>query len=180
MLNTNPTPPARIETDRLILRPPGPDDAEAISDGISDFEIVSMLARAPWPYGLEDARAFVANAAGQDPASHRPLSIIHRRHGLIGGCGFHPAEGEPFPELGYWVARAHWGQGYATEAAEAALAWARTAWGKRAVCAGHFVENPASGRVLVKAGMLYTGVIARTPCRARGGAMPARRMIWLA
>lgn len=180
MSNTNEAPPTRIETDRLILRPPRPGDAQAIHRAIGDFEIVSMLARAPWPYRFEDAEAFLAGIAKGDPATERPLSIIHRQHGLIGGCGFHAAQDAPFPELGYWVARDHWGQGYATEAAAAALAWARTGWGKRAVCAGHFVENPASGRVLVKAGMLYTGVIAQTPCRARGEPMPSRRMIWLA
>ncbi len=108
------------------------------------------------------------------------MSIIHRIFGLIGGCGFHSGEGEPFVELGYWLARDHWRQGYATEAASAALAWARDGWGKRVVRAAHFIENPASGRVLVKAGMLYTGVVSPSPCLARGEALPSRKMIWLA
>lgn len=172
--------PARIETDRLVLRPPGPDDSEALYRGISDFEVVRMLGRAPWPYLREHADQFIAAIPGRDPATERPLSIIHREHGLIGGCGFHSTPGEPFVELGYWVARAHWGQGYASEAAAAALAWAGSAWGKRAVRAGHFVENPASGRVLVKVGMLYTGVIGPLHCQARGVDLPSRKLIWLA
>jgi RimJ/RimL family protein N-acetyltransferase len=170
----------RIETDRLVLRPPGPADAPAIYNGISDFDVVKMLGNAPWPYLPEHAESFVASISGRDPARERPLSIVHREHGLIGGCGFHASEGEPFPELGYWLAREHWGQGYATEAASAALLWAREGWGKRAVRAGHFVENEASGRVLVKAGLLYTGVVELQHCEARRGVLPSRKMIWLA
>ena len=79
-----------------------------------------------------------------------------------------------------WLARAHWGQGYAAEALHAALVWAREGWGKRAIRAGHFVENARSGRVLTKVGMLYTGVVADEPCLARGATLPSRRMIWLA
>ena len=54
-------------------------------------------------------------------------------------------------ELGYWIARSHWGQGYATEAARAVLGLAE-ALGHRRIFAGHFADNPASGRVLAKAG----------------------------
>ncbi len=185
MSNQSDAPPTqigavRIETDRLILRPPGPGDADAIYQGINDFDVVRMLSRAPWPYRREDAEAFLARIPERDPATERPMSIVHRKHGLIGGCGFHSEEGQPFPELGYWLARAHWGQGYATEAAAAALKWARDGWGKRAVRSAHFVENPASGRVLVKAGMLYTGVVQPLTCVARGEDLPARKLIWLA
>ncbi len=180
MSNQNQAPPVRIETERLVLRPPGVGDAEAIYRGINDFDVVRMLSRAPWPYRFEDADGFLARVAGGDPAAERPMSIVHRDHGLIGGCGFHSDEGQAFPELGYWLARTHWGQGYASEAAAAALNWARDGWGKRAVRASHFVENPASGRVLIKAGMLYTGVVEALHCVARGEDVPARRLIWLA
>lgn len=180
MSNPSQAPPLRIATDRLILRAPGRGDAEAIYRGINDFDVVRMLSRAPWPYRFEDAEAFLAGVSGRDPDTDRPLSIIHREHGLIGGCGFHSDAGRPFPELGYWLARAHWGQGYASEAAAAALAWARDGWGKRAIRSAHFVENAASGRVLIKAGMLYTGVVEALHCAARGEDVPARALIWLA
>jgi RimJ/RimL family protein N-acetyltransferase len=170
----------RIETDRLVLRTPRDGDAAAIYQGINDFDVVRMLTRAPWPYRHEDAEAFIARCGTADPARDRPLAIEHREHGVIGITGFHTADGEPFPEVGYWLARDHWGHGYASEAAAAALGWAREGWGKRAVAAGHFVENAASGRVLVKAGMLYTGVVEPQHSLARGEAVPSRKMIWLA
>ncbi len=170
----------RIETDRLVLRPVEAGDADAIYRGIDDYEVVKNLARAPWPYLAQHAEEYVARCAAADPARDRPLAIVHRKHGLIGMSGFSAEVGEPFPEFGYWIAREHWGLGYASEAANAALIWAGQGWGRRAVRAGHFVENTASGRVLVKAGMLYTGVVAPQLCLARGDAVPCRKMIWLA
>ena len=169
-----------IATERLVLRPPAPGDEDAIFRGIADFDIVRMLSRAPWPYGAGDAARFVASVAQRNPDRERPLAIIHRDDGLIGGCGFHASEDEPFPEIGYWLARRHWGHGFASEAASAALKWAREGWGKRAVRASHFVENAASGRVLVKCGALYTGVVEPEHCEARGETVLARKMIWLA
>ncbi len=169
-----------IRTDRLVLRAPRPGDAAAIYQGINDFDIVRMLGNAPWPYLPSHADEYVALCAARDPATHRPLAIEHREHGVIGMTGFYPAEAAPFPEIGYWLARPHWGAGYATEAINAALVWAHEGWGKRAVAANHFLENDASGRVLVKAGMLYTGVVRPVHCLARGEAVPSREMIWLA
>ena len=67
-----------------------------------------------------------------------------------------------------------------TEAARAAMAWAREQWGRRVVVSGHFADNPASGRVLEKAGFLYTGEVQPRHCHARGQTADTRMMIWLA
>jgi RimJ/RimL family protein N-acetyltransferase len=170
----------RIETERLILRPLRFSDARRVTEQIADVDILRLLARAPWPYRLEDAEQWLDTLPRLDPDRNQPLAIEHRDHGLIGGTGFHTEEGERLPELGYWLARAHWGQGLATEAAVAALSWARDHWGKRGVVSAHFVDNPASARVLVKAGFLYTGVVAPRMSRARGEAVATRMMVWLA
>jgi len=171
---------ARIETERLILRPPRISDAERIAELIADYDIVKMLARAPWPYTVQDARAFVSRVGDLDPAFDRPLTIEHREHGVIGSTGFHTTAESLFPEVGYWIARDHWGQGYATEATTAALGWARDVWGKRAVASGHFADNAASARVLDKAGFLYTGDVVARESLARGALAATRMMIWLA
>ncbi len=171
---------ARIETERLILRPPRPEDAERIAALIADYDIVKMLSRVPWPYTVDDARAFVSRVDELDPAFDRPLTIEHRQHGVIGSSGFHTPAESLFPEVGYWIGREHWGQGYATEATTAALGWARDVWGKRAVASGHHADNTASARVLAKAGFLYTGDVIARQSLARGEPTPTRMMIWLA
>jgi RimJ/RimL family protein N-acetyltransferase len=88
---------------------------------------------------------------------------------LIGSCGIGKADGQV--ELGYWIARSHWGLGYASEAARAVLGIAR-ALGHRRLIAGHFTDNPASGRVLRKIGFRATGKTELRHSKARGYAAP--------
>ena len=83
-------------------------------------------------------------------------------------------------EIGYWLGRPHWGQGYMTEAVDAGLVWAGQGWGRRYLLAGHFADNPASGQVLVKTGFLYTGEVVPRFSLARGEEAPTRMMVWLA
>ena len=89
-------------------------------------------------------------------------------------------EGPTKTEIGYWLGRAYWGCGFATEATKAALAWASREWRRRHIMARHFSDNPASGEVLCKAGFLYTGEVRLSRSQARGEAVPSRMMVWLA
>ncbi len=67
-----------------------------------------------------------------------------------------------------------------TEAVRAVLVWAHSVWGRRYLVAGHFADNPASGRVLTKAGFLYTGDVGQRRSLARGEDVDMRMMVWLA
>jgi RimJ/RimL family protein N-acetyltransferase len=77
--------------------------------------------------------------------------------------------------MGYWIARQHWGRGFATEAAEALIDIARTL-GLASLEGSHFIDNPASGRVLEKLGFEPLGIIAPRLSCARGEEAPARLM----
>ena len=168
-----------ISTARLRLRPLQPSDARRLAELANDADVARMTSALPHPYGLADANTFLARQA--DPASpERNFAVEYDGAGLVGVIGFRPSGRGPWPELGYWIGRAYWGGGIATEAAEGALGWADRGWGKRAVCAGHFADNPASGRVLEKAGFLYTGDREPYISAARGEPAESRRMIWLA
>ena len=61
-------------------------------------------------------------------------------------------------ELGYWVGKPFWGQGYCTEAAQAVIAYGFQTLGLNRIQAHHFGRNPASGRVMQKLGMRYEGL----------------------
>jgi RimJ/RimL family protein N-acetyltransferase len=149
-------------SERLFLRPAFPEDCGAILAGIGEESIVRNLARAPWPYTMDDARNFAALPQDQR-LPHFVVTVPG--NGVIGSAGMGEHEGEP--ELGYWIAREHWGRGYATEAAGAVLRIARTL-GHRRVVAGHFTDNPASGRVLRKLGFIPTGRPGKRFSLARG------------
>lgn len=151
---------------RLFLRPVFAEDWQAIYRGICDEGVVSMLARAPWPYRKVHARQFAM--AMPDPAYPRFAITLPDQPGtpLIGVCGIHDEGGEP--HYGYWIAREHWGRGYATEAGRA-VCRAAPSLGYHRLHARHFLDNPASGRVLRKIGFVERGEIVPTECRARGG-----------
>ena len=159
-------------TPRLLLRPGFPEDAPALAAAIGDEQLVRTLGRVPWPYSLADAQAFLA--APKDPLL--PSFLITERTAsaplLVGGCGLHRRQSGTV-ELGYWIAREHWGRGIATEAATAVIDIARILR-LPALDAGHFLDNPASGRVLEKLGFRSTGVIAPRFCLAREEDVPAR------
>ena len=159
-------------TERLLLRPGWREDAPALHKAIADECIVRNLARAPWPYAMVDAEAFLA----RDPAPDAPQCLIFLRTGgapqLVGGIGFGPKEGER--EFGYWIARPWWGQGFATEAGRALIANARDTLRIDRMKASHFLDNPASGRVLAKLGFRPTGVTRPRYSAARRAEVPCR------
>jgi RimJ/RimL family protein N-acetyltransferase len=160
-------------TDRLLLRPGWAEDAPALARAIGEEAIVRNLAMAPWPYDLDNARAFLA--AERQP-SEASFLIFRRTHGaprLIGAAGL-GRDIDGGIELGYWISRPHWGLGYATEAGRAIIAIARDGLRLGRLSAGHFLDNPASGRVLEKLGFRPTGQVAPRYSCGRGAEAPCR------
>ena len=156
-------------SDRLWLRPLWPEDWGLVLGGIADEGVVRNLARAPWPYRPEDARQFVQTRC--DPMYPRFLIALAADAALVGCIGLDPVEAEV--ELGYWIARQHWSQGYATEAGRAVIDVARMLGHERLV-ASHFLDNPASGKVLRKLGFTPTGAVRQRHSCARGEEAPTR------
>lgn len=159
-------------TRRLTLRPGWPEDAPALARAFRHEAVVRMLAKAPWPYRLRDAEGFLARERGADEVSLLILAHDGAHPRLVGGIGLAP-DGDGH-ELGYWLTPDAWGRGYATEAGEAVVAIARHALGLKRLHAGHFVDNPASGRVLHKLGFRPTGRVSGRASLARGAIVPCR------
>lgn len=163
-------------TTRTLLRPAWAEDEGALFRAIADEQIVRNLATAPWPYGLADARAWIA---AERPAGRPAVLILDRtasRLRLIGAIGIHDAPGG-LVELGYWIGREDWGRGYATEAGVAMLRFARDGLHLTQIVAGHFLDNPASGRVLRKLGFQPTGAVRMRRSVARGGEAPVAEFV---
>lgn len=160
-------------TERLLLRPGWKEDAPALFQAIADQRIVRNLASPPWPYTLADAEAFLSTERRADEAS---FLVFRRTCGapqLIGTAGLgRTPTGQT--ELGYWIGREHWGLGYATEAARAVVDIARDSLRLKRLIAGHFLDNPASGRVLQKLGFRPVGIVAERFSAGRGEAAPCK------
>ena len=155
-----------VRTQRLTLRPGWIEDATELARAIGHWEVVRNLGRAPWPYALGDAEQFL-EAMQSTP---RAVSfLICARDGadapIIGGIGYGPYGEHPY-EFGYWLTPEAWGRGYASEAGRAVLDIART-MGVPHLTAGHYLDNPASGKVLRKLGFRHHGRATRY-ARGRG------------
>ncbi|HEY0412261.1 MAG TPA: GNAT family N-acetyltransferase [Allosphingosinicella sp.] len=160
-------------TERLLLRPGWSEDAPALHAAIADEAIVRNLATAPWPYRLRDAEAYLATQRTPD----NPVMLVFLRSEgeprLVGTIGFaRRPSGEV--ELGYWIARPFWNRGYATEAGRAVIGMARDSFRLPRLAAGHFTDNPASGRVLEKLGFQPTGAVLPRYSAAREAMAPCR------
>lgn len=157
-----------VRTPRLLLRQGWIEDAPQLARTI-DEAVARNTTRMPWPYSLEAAQEWL----GRDQNPHAPNCLIFARTArvprLIGGVGLTPDDDGH--ELGYWIARPYWGLGFATEATGALLRAARESLRIGHIHAGHFSDNPASGRVLRKLGFRPTGRTVRRHSAARGHAV---------
>lgn len=145
-----------LETSRLTLRALTVDDGAAIVAGIGAYEVVRWLVVVPYPYTDAEAVEFLARVAGRP--DH--WAILHQ--GLLIGIISHDGE------LGYWLAKPFWGQGFASEAVRAVLGRHFADPAQDILRASHLTENTASARVLAKAGFIYTGERIRKVSRATG------------
>src|SRR6478735_7718408 len=157
-----------LESERLILRPPGPRDIQSMTVWLSDFDVARMTSRIPHPYNEGDAEAFLALATGPRFAIQRKSDGV-----FLGMTGL---DVERDYEFGYWLGKPFWGLGYATEAAHRLVAYAFEALDLETVHAGWFYDNPASGHVLAKLGARHNGSQMRD-CRARGMAVLCHDML---
>ena len=169
-----------LETARLILRPPRADDAAAIARLANNRRVVENTGRLPYPYYEEHARQWIASLPGgggegqADAASFVVLAREPEAH-LVGAVGFgRMGEDASDPDLGYWLGEPFWGNGYATEAARAAIDFAFAERGLARLVAGCRIANGASRRVLEKCGFQYSGD-AMMDSRYFGGTVPVRR-----
>ena len=157
-----------IRSARLMLRPIFPEDWREVFAGLADESVVRMLSRAPWPYTVEDARNFCSKPRGTDEMLFAITLPGDDGAPLIGTIGLSRETREGCHELGYWIARSRQRQGYGSEAVGAVLATAR-ALGVHEARAGHFVDNPVSGKVLQRWGFEREARLGEAVSAGRGG-----------
>ena len=153
--------PSRIETERLLLRRPEPDDVQAIFDRYaSDVEVTRYLS---WPRhtSVDQTRRFLEFSDSEwsrSPAG--PLLILSKGDGcLLGGTGLE-FETPHRVVSGYVLAREEWGKGYATEALGAMIELAASLGVVRVHAQCH-TQHRASWHVMEKCGFWREGVLRR-------------------
>ena len=157
--NTRPT----LETERLLLRPFVPTDADEVQRLAGDRAIADTTLDIPHPYTDGLAADWIATHAADFAAGTGVTFAVTRKPdgALVGAIALKDIQAGFKAELGYWTGRPYWGCGYCTEAARAVLRFAFTELSLQRVFAHHFCRNPASGKVMQKLGMKPEGVLRR-------------------
>jgi RimJ/RimL family protein N-acetyltransferase len=149
-----------ISTERLLLRAFRSSDAERFALLAGDMAVAGMTSDIPSPLTPRLAAQWLQPA-------RRELRCAIELGGLLVGSAGYFVRPSNVAELGFWLGRPWWGNGYVTEAARAVLRQGLADPDIAAFSASHFVDNPASQRVLGKLGFVTIGHAPQW-CEARG------------
>ena len=156
---------APLTTERLTLRPLHPDDAPALHRLINDWEVTRTLAELPYPYPRELADEWIASTIDRlaSGAAYHLAITGHegKKETLVGVVGLTLDAPNRTGRLGYWVGRAYWRHGVATEAAGKLTRWAFANLAIDRIVAEVAQNNDASCAVLKRLGFQQTGTGVR-------------------
>lgn len=147
-----------LESARLRFRESTPDDAEHMFALNSDPEVVQYTGDGPFA-SIEDARSFLENYVNVFRRFQRGRWLLELKSTgeVIGWCGLKFHEDNSETDVGYRLFKKYWGNGYATEAAKAAIAYGFDTLQLNRIVAHARKENIASLKVLEKCGMKIIG-----------------------
>jgi RimJ/RimL family protein N-acetyltransferase len=151
-----------LGTERLTLRPFLLSDAATVQQLAGNRDVADTTLSVPHPYLDGMAETWIAAHEGAWTRHElATLAITEADEGLVGAISLRIELPQRRAELGYWVGAPYWGRGYATEAVRAMLAYGFSNLSLQRIYAHHMVRNPASGRVMAKAGMVHEGTLRR-------------------
>ena len=156
-----------LETPRLVLRPFTLADAPAVQQLAGEREIAVSTINIPHPYEDGLAEQWIGtHQAAFERGDALSLAVTLKPAGVLAGAiALHIDQTHHLAEMGYWIGRPHWNQGYCTEAAREMIRHAFEELGLNRVQARHLARNPASGRVMQKTGMTYEGLLRQSLCK---------------
>lgn len=157
----------RIETERLVLAELRRSDIPLIVKYAANKNISDNTLNLPFPYTEKDA-VFWINMASQGFRTHTNIIFGIRLKELdefIGGIGLTIEQRFSRAEIGYWIAEPFWNRGLTTEAAKAVIRFGFEKLGLNKLTCSHFEKNPASGKVIVKSGMIKEGHLKEHVCK---------------
>ena len=149
----------RIETERLILSGLTEDDLPLVIEYLQEKIFSDLTSNIPFPYRKEDAEFWLKmSKQAFETKKGFTFAIRNKEEKIIGAIGLHDREDDK-AELGYWMAKPFWNQGFVTEAAKAVIDFGFKELGCNKIYATHFLHNPASGKILEKIGMEKEAVL---------------------
>jgi RimJ/RimL family protein N-acetyltransferase len=152
------TEPPELRTERLLMRAPRYEDYERFVEMLADPEVGAGQGK---PDGLTPHEAWLDLSAVAAPLAVRGFGhwVLEELDGgaVVGRAGLYHPPDWPGLEVGWTVAREHWGKGYAPEAGRAACEWAHSELGAAHILSLIHPENAQSIRVAEKLGERLEG-----------------------
>lgn len=150
-----------LTTDRLLLRPFVLADAPRVRDLADDKRIAATTLAIPSPYPLAAAHSWIAQHADwwAQGKAYTFAITLQETDEVIGAIDLIVSQHHSRAEMGYWLGVEYWGQGIMSEAAQAVVQFGLHGVGLNKITASHMLSNPASGKVMIKAGMKKEGLL---------------------
>ena len=150
-----------LETQRLILRTPELVDAPTLHTLADDYDIAATTLNLPHPYPEGEAEMFIQSLLDDtDRSKGSTLGIVRKAdQQFMGLISIRVDARHQHADLGYWIGKPYWNQGYTSEAARRMVDYGFTELNLHRVYASYFSQNIASRRVMEKAGMIYEGTL---------------------
>ena len=171
---------AQLGTDRILLRPWREEDAEALFKYASDAEVGPRAGWAPHR-SVEESLEIIRTVFHNDTTwaivwkeTQEPIGAIG--YGPSCECDL-PARPDE-PTVGYWGGKPYWNRGICSEALRLLLEHICSTTTIPSLISGHYVDNPASGRVMEKCGFKEMGETCCSPRLVGGADRPIRVLRW--
>lgn len=157
----------KIETERLILRPPRRSDWKAMVEGMNDFEISKNFESIPYPFKRKDAELFIKEKSKEwkkkKKSNYHFMIELKSEKKIIGASGFNKIDNfVKKATSGSWISRKYWRKGYITEAKIAINDFAFNNLKMQKLETDTFVENKRSNRMSKKLGYKFEGTRRRS------------------
>ena len=143
--------------DRCTVRRWRLDDAQSLAKHANNRKIwLEVRDLFPHPYTIQNAHEFLQRTISEGSATKFCIEI---EGAAVGGIGVHPGEDvhRHTATVGYWLGEEFWGRGIMTEVVTAVTDFCFANFPLRRISAEVFANNPASARVLEKAGFIFEG-----------------------
>ena len=153
----------RLECGRCVLRPWKEGDQSSLVRHANNYDVWRHVRdQFPHPYTREDARRWIALVEQRNPQTS--YFAVEVQGEAVGGIGLTLKSDVErcSAEIGYWLGEAVWGRGVATAAVQAMTDYGFKAFDLTRIFAVPLANNPASMRVLEKAGYVREGVMRRS------------------
>ena len=145
-----------LKTERLLLREFCLEDSKEVRKLAGNVNVAKMTLNIPHPYESGMAEEWIVShqKCWQERTRITYAVVKLNSNQLLGTVGFVEIEGTQ-GEIGYWIGEPYWGAGYCTEAVSELIRFSFESLGLERIVAEHLTLNPASGKVMLKAGMSH-------------------------